>query len=147
MFAYFNVFDFFSRYTFRSYYSNRGYNYQPEINQTPSQISTDSITTKVPEVEQPAPVEDMPTDTIEISGKTPETVEESPVYTPEDIIPANDTAEEDEQVVGTAEPHDNGLVSQIKSHAKLNLSMIFNLAEFSAVLGSFAEDAEDGQIG
>jgi len=150
MFASFNIFDFFSRYTFRSTYSNFGYNYQPGINRTPSQISTEPVSTQVPEAEQPAPVEQTPTDTIEISGQTPETAEGSPVYTPDDIVPAEDTPEEAVPAnEGTAEPvgpYDNGLVSQVKSHAKLNLSMIFNLAEFSAVLSSFAEDAEDGQI-
>ncbi len=154
MFAYFNIFDFFSRYTFRSYYSNYGYNYQPDINQTPSQISTDPVPAEVPEAEQPAPVEETPVDTIEISGETPETAEESPVYTPEDIVPVEDAPEEivpadeeqNEEVTQPVERHDNGLVSQVKSYAKLNLSMIFNLAEFNAIVSSFAEDAEDGQI-
>ncbi|UCE66567.1 MAG: hypothetical protein JSU85_00710 [Candidatus Zixiibacteriota bacterium] len=150
MFAYFNIFDFFSRYTFRGSYSSFGNSYQPDINQTPSQISTDLVPTQVPETEQPAPVEETPLDTIEISGETPETAEENPVYTPEDIVPAEDTPEEvvptNEEPTGPVAPHDNGLVSQVKSWAKLNLSMIFNLAEFDAVVGSFAEDAEDGQI-
>ena len=154
MFAYFNVFDFFSRYTFRSFHSNYGYNYRSDINQTPSQISTNPVPAEVPEAEQPAPVEEAPVDTIEISGETPETAEENPVYTPEDIVPAEDTPEEvvpadeeqSEEVRQPAERHDNGLVSRIKSSTKLNLSMIFNLAEFDAVVSSFAEDAEDGQI-
>ena len=150
MFASFNIFDFFSRYTFRNSYSNFGHNCRPNISQTPSQISADPVSTVVPEIKPPAPVEETPTDTIEISGRTPETAKESPVYSSEDIVPAEDTPEEvvpaNEEATEPVEPHDNGLVSQIKSRAKLNLSMIFNLAEFDAIASSFAEDAEDGQI-
>ena len=151
MFASFNIFDFFSRYSFRSSYSSFGYGNDPSISQP--QISN-PVSTELPEGEQPVPIEETPNDTIEISGQTPETAEENPVYTLDDIIPAEDTPEEvvpaneelNEEATAPAESHDNGLVSQIKSSAKLNLSMIFNLAEFDAIVSTFAEDAEDGQI-
>jgi len=147
MFTSFNIFDFFSRYTFSRFesYSRYGNDSQPSIgtNGTSGPVPTAPVQ-EIPE--NVAPVEETPKDTIEISGDTPKTAEESPVYKEGDIVPANEPSDDDGQPVAVSEPHDNGLVSQVKSSAKINLKMIFNLADFEAVVSSFAEDAEDGQI-
>ena len=160
MFSYFNIFDFFSRYTYRSFNSYQTSSSGPALSQAQSPATTEQAPATSPDTNQPAPVEETPSDTIELSGQTPENAEEKPVYTAEDIVPAEDTPQEaapaeenPEEVVpaeeGTEEPApaDNGPeLLWSKSRVKVNLSMMFNMAEFDAIVNSFAEDAEDGEI-
>lgn len=153
MFGYASLFSFFSRYTFhnlsRYNFSPAGEYQSPGIDDTSSPDAIEDQASVESEAVQPSGEVETPEDSIELSSDAPKaTPEMSPTtYAPEMIV--KDAAEDDPEPPPESQPDETEndlLLARMKARARLNLNMIFNLAEFTQTVRALVEDAEDGEI-
>ncbi len=153
MFGYVNLFSFFSRYTFhnlsRYNFSPAGDYRSPGLEDRGSPDGIEDQASGLIRAVQPTGELEAPVDSIELSNNNPEIVGEQPpaTYSPEMIVADSSPEESEIQPENkAAEPANDTLLARVKSQARLNLNMVFNLAEFTQTVAALAEDAEDGEI-
>ncbi len=153
MFGYVNLFSFFSRYTFHSLsrynFSPAGEYQSPGLTDRGSPDAIEDQASGLIRAVQPAGELEAPVDSIELSNDNPDIASGQPpvIYSPEMIVADSSPEESEIQPENeAAETGNDTLLARIKSQARLNLNMIFNLAEFTQTVAAFAEDAEDGEI-
>ncbi len=153
MFGYVNLFSFFSRYTFhnlsRYNFSPAGDYRSPGLTDGASPDAIEDRASGQTEAVQPVGELETPVDSIELSNDIPEIASGQPpaTYSPKMILADSPPEESEIQPENeAAESGNDTLLARIKSQARLNLDMIFNLAEFTQTVAAFAEDAEDGEI-
>ena len=153
MFGYASLFSFFNRYTFHNLskynFSPAGEYQSPGLADRGSPDAVEDQASGLIRAVQPAGELEAPVDSIELSNDNPEIVSGQPpvTYSPEMIVADSSPEESEIQPENeAAETGNDTLLARIKSQARLNLNMIFNLAEFTQTVAAFAEDAEDGEI-
>jgi hypothetical protein len=153
MFGYAGLFSFFSRYTFHSLskynFSPAGEYQSPGLEDSSSPDAIEDQASEKTEAVQPSGETETPEDSIELTSHVPESTPEVPpaIYSPEMIV--KDVAEDDPEPPAENQPDetdDDVLLARSKASARLNLDMVFNLAEFTQTVAALAEDAEDGEI-
>ncbi|NLI16407.1 MAG: hypothetical protein GX409_09000 [candidate division Zixibacteria bacterium] len=156
MFGSFNIFSIFSRIRFHDHYHIGNRDSHSGLNNTANAVVTPNAA-KTADTKEIQPVEQKPTDKIEISPANPDQPQtEKVTYTPESVkanaeeagltTPPTTTEQPPAEETPAAEPEAQNKLVSSKSLAKLNLKMAFSLSDFQSVVTAFAEDAKDGQI-
>ncbi len=150
MFGSYNVFSIFSQIRIRSnYFINDNYSNPDTSNSLAAANTPAAPDNSVATNTQPAP-ETAPTDTIQLSNTNPTlpktTTPVTYTPTPEAVKSATTEpvpADKDQPV---EEPKPENQLVDMKSMAKINLKLSFNLSDFQSLITAVADDAQDGKL-